>query len=96
MQAQMKQGFLRDNWLSLLVGFGAGLYHVGVFVFLSAGTGGSKHGGTLLSYVFFGYGSLVWSVLPPISTPATPISLDTASKGRRGSLRCCTTEAPWL
>jgi hypothetical protein len=62
----MKQVILRDNWLSLLVGFGAGLYHVGVFVFLSAGTGGSKHEGTLLPYVFFGYGSLVWFVLPPI------------------------------
>jgi hypothetical protein len=66
MQAQVKQGFLRDNWLSLLVGFAAGVYHVGVFVFLSAGTGGPKHGGALLPYVFFGYGSLVWFVLPPI------------------------------
>lgn len=61
----MMYGFLRQNWLSLLAGFVAGLYHVVVYVFLAVGVGHGAHAGSSLIYLFFGYGSFLWFLLPP-------------------------------
>jgi hypothetical protein len=65
-QEEVKPDLRRINWLPLCIGFVAGLCHVAIFFVLATGSGhaGPSHR-SLLPYLFFGYGSLLWPVLPP-------------------------------